>query len=624
MLLINHLVGLVSSVVICVLMISSHAVMASDLSLAELDLLHKNVLMDRENTIKKAKDLYLKAKKDKKRHDELEYLYRYTLVDFYTGVGKKLLNRVNKGIKLAESINEPAYLAGFYVLRSKVYVGQGDENKARSSIKKAILLAQNNLNTKQEFTFKLHLADIFMQQYNANRALQLVLEAYKFFEQESHDYEMAISLKHIAGIYENEQQWDKAIEYYLRALKLNSFDKRGYVTAVIYLNIAQAYQQVDEFENSDKYLNKALKVFDSLQLFSGMGDVYFHQAKNKTAKLEFIQAIELYNKATINFNKKNQKDGVFYSHIGLAFAYGELNNFSDAQEHIKRAKGLYKKHENKSYEIALLEAEKHYSEKQGKFRKAYQLYQQLEILKNTFKENKNKQVLRKLQSSFDGEIKQKENELLMKENKLQKAIIIEQKLSIYLQVTLLIFFCVVLGLMFYIQLKTKRNNKVLMQLTLTDSLTGVANRRSIMSAAKEEFERAQRYKHDLTIGVIDLDFFKRINDSYGHGEGDKVLKAFCRITEENIRLQDKLGRFGGEEFIVIFPHTDINEIDALIKRISTQLRLYSLPDAEHKVTFSIGVTKKRTGDESVDDMIKRADEAVYKAKEQGRDRLVEC
>ena len=163
-----------------------------------------------------------------------------------------------------------------------------------------------------------------------------------------------------------------------------------------------------------------------------------------------------------------------------------------------------------------------------------------------------------------------------------------------------------------------------MQLTLTDSLTGVANRRSIMSSAKEEFERAQRYKHDLTIGVIDLDFFKRINDSYGHGEGDKVLKAFCRITEENIRLQDKLGRFGGEEFIVIFPHTDINEIDALIKRISTQLRHYSLPDAEHKVTFSIGVTKKRAGDESVDDMIKRSDEAVYKAKEQGRDRLVEC
>lgn len=102
--------------------------------------------------------------------------------------------------------------------------------------------------------------------------------------------------------------------------------------------------------------------------------------------------------------------------------------------------------------------------------------------------------------------------------------------------------------MFYIQLKSKRNNTELKALALTDSLTSVSNRRAIMLMAKEEFKRAKRYKHDLIIAVIDLDFFKKITDSYGHSISDDVLKAFCDTAKASIRQQDKLSRFGGEEF----------------------------------------------------------------------------
>lgn len=623
MLLISYLYRAASVVVICSLLVISPRVIALGVSPKEADQLYKSVLMDKESSLKDAKALYLQAKKDKNRSDELGYLYLYTLSDSYAGTGKKLLVRVKKGIKLAESLNAYTYLADFYALRSKILFEKKDDNKARASIQKAISLALSNQNAQQEFIFKLHLADILLSQYNASKALLLVSEAYNYFERESHGYEMALALKAFASIYQANQQWEKAIEYYLKALKLNSLDKQGPTVSVIYMSIAKAYQQTHKFKQSEKYLTKALKIFEQLAFSSGIGEIYFYRAKNQLGLLAFEQSIEQYNNAINYFDKTDKYEKTFYSHLGLVQAYEELNDVSLAQVHLKRAKGLYKKHQSDSLAIALLETEKKYYEKREKYKKAYQLYQQLETLKSEYKTRKNRDVLHKLQENFDGEIKEKENELLTKENKLQKAIITEQKLSIYLQVTLLIFFCVVISFMFYIQVKTKKNNKELMKLALTDNLTGVANRRSIMLKAAEEFDRAKRYKQNLTLGVVDLDFFKRINDLYGHSEGDEVLKAFCSVTESNIRLQDKLGRYGGEEFIVIFPHTDICEIQALITRISMQLREYSLPDPDHKVTFSIGVTKLLPSDDSVDDMVKRADEALYMAKEQGRDRLIE-
>ncbi len=594
------------------------------ISQSKMERFYQEILIDPQSAENKAKTFYLKAKKSKNKQNELRYLYLYTLAESYTYTGNKLLARIKKGVKLAEGLNDATYLAYFHAVRSKIYFTQGYENKAKSFIQKAISLSTVNDNKKQEFTFKLYLAHILLNQYNANRALPLVSEAYKYFDSEDLKHEMSLALNQFAMIYDSNKQWDKAIEYYLKALELNPLGDIAYIISPIYLKIAKAYQKINKFKDSDKYLNKALKIFELLQLENKVGDVYFYKAKNQQGRGNFPEAINLYNQAISHFDKTNDNNAAFYSHLGLYFAYGELNDFPSAQVHIKRAKGIYKKFQNESFKISLLEAEKDNYERLGKFKKAYQLSQQLEALKDDFKASKNKNVLHKLQANFDGEIKQKENELLTKENKLQKAIITEQNLSIYLQITLLIFFCVVISLMFYIQLKTKRNNKALMKLALTDNLTGVANRRSIMLMATEEFERAKRYKHELTVGVVDLDFFKRVNDLYGHDEGDKVLKAFCIIAEQNIRHQDKLGRFGGEEFIVIFPHTDSSEINLLINRISKQLRAYVLPDPEHKVTFSIGVSKILADDESVDQMIKRADTALYKAKDQGRDCLVEA
>jgi diguanylate cyclase len=160
------------------------------------------------------------------------------------------------------------------------------------------------------------------------------------------------------------------------------------------------------------------------------------------------------------------------------------------------------------------------------------------------------------------------------------------------------------------------------QLAIRDELTGLYNRRHVMSLMHAEALRAARHGRSLAIVMIDLDHFKRINDTHGHALGDEVLKAFALVATAALRESDTLGRWGGEEFIVMLPETD--EVTALrvMARVQAQAKGLRFPSAQELcISFSAGVAICRPG-EALNDAIERADEAMYRAKESGRDRCL--
>jgi two-component system cell cycle response regulator len=150
---------------------------------------------------------------------------------------------------------------------------------------------------------------------------------------------------------------------------------------------------------------------------------------------------------------------------------------------------------------------------------------------------------------------------------------------------------------------------------LTDALTGVPNRRHILQLGEAALDDRRKQSQPLCLAILDLDHFKAINDSHGHGAGDGVLRAFCEHVREWMRPPYVLGRLGGEEFLLLMPGTSLDEACTALDRVRRTL----LPHAGVEYTFSAGLAQARPG-ESLAGLMESADEALYRAKRDGRNR----
>jgi diguanylate cyclase (GGDEF)-like protein/PAS domain S-box-containing protein len=155
-----------------------------------------------------------------------------------------------------------------------------------------------------------------------------------------------------------------------------------------------------------------------------------------------------------------------------------------------------------------------------------------------------------------------------------------------------------------------------------DFLTGLFNRRMLFNFLDIELQRAKRYGRPVSLLMIDIDEFKRVNDRFGHDTGDRVLKAMAKIIGSTIRESDVFARYGGEEFVILSPETSLSGAKILAEKIRETLESHSFDEAG-TVTLSIGVTSYHDSD-TADTLIKRADDALYLGKQQGRNRSIIC
>ena len=162
----------------------------------------------------------------------------------------------------------------------------------------------------------------------------------------------------------------------------------------------------------------------------------------------------------------------------------------------------------------------------------------------------------------------------------------------------------------------------LIQMAKVDSLTGVYNRRYLDTRLMEEIERSRRHGNPLSVFILDVDHFKRINDTYGHICGDYTLRNMSELLQKLVRTSDVLGRYGGEEFCCILPETSFDQAMILAERCREQVAStpLSCTDQELRITVSIGVAAQHRSD-SLEQLIKRADDALYEAKRTGRNRV---
>ena len=161
------------------------------------------------------------------------------------------------------------------------------------------------------------------------------------------------------------------------------------------------------------------------------------------------------------------------------------------------------------------------------------------------------------------------------------------------------------------------------ELVQQDQLTGALNRRGMDAAFEREATRADRGHHPLCVALLDIDNFKRLNDTLGHQAGDQALVHLSSVIKETLRPSDSVARYGGEEFIIILPEVGLEEAAATVERLQRELtkKFFLHENDRVLVTFSAGVAQ-RALEESQEDVIGRADKAMYEAKKTGKNRVV--
>lgn len=166
----------------------------------------------------------------------------------------------------------------------------------------------------------------------------------------------------------------------------------------------------------------------------------------------------------------------------------------------------------------------------------------------------------------------------------------------------------------------QRKEKVITEMMLTDPLTSLPNRRYLNQVLEREISHAERSGKGLSIAIVDIDHFKHVNDTYGHDVGDEVLGVFSSHLRDLVRTDDFVARFGGEEFVIVFTGTRIDQALTVAHRIQQDLAGNLLDGVDEEITSSFGLAEYKKG-MSVQDILHNADVALYKAKEQGRNRV---
>jgi len=221
-----------------------------------------------------------------------------------------------------------------------------------------------------------------------------------------------------------------------------------------------------------------------------------------------------------------------------------------------------------------------------------------------------------LRTRFDAERKEKDNEVLRAKQLESEA----RRQALLLALASAVLLLLGLATILHLQVRQKRRFATL---ALSDELTKLPNRRSMLDTAERQLRGRREVSGAFHLALLDIDHFKLVNDKHGHDVGDLVLRAFAQACAPLVRGGDTLGRFGGEEFLLVLPQCDANAVAAVFARLQKAVHAIRVPNIElgKELSFSMGVAAAGP-DESLEALLKRADAALYAAKDAGRDRCL--
>jgi diguanylate cyclase (GGDEF)-like protein len=335
------------------------------------------------------------------------------------------------------------------------------------------------------------------------------------------------------------------------------------------------------------------------------------------------EALKLLHEAILYYQQSDNKEHLAYCQLSRAISYMAIQQWPEAEQDLIQAADYFRQNPNARFEARLYKEYASLAAAQQQWQKAFVLQQQqLErdsYLQQQLLDNRTSALKTQLQT----ERIQSEKELLAQKNQQQQQQLQDAESLRRWQVIALIFAVLLIVTLLLMMQKQKKLSAQLRDLALLDELTRLPNRRHTLAMAEQLWQQSSQSGQPLAVLALDIDFFKKVNDTFGHQAGDLVLKKVGHCLRTGLRLQDKIGRVGGEEFLLLLPNTSLSQATEIAQRLCqlvAALNFDELAPAQ-QVTVSIGIAG-RSSQQDLLALWHQADTALYQAKQQGRNRAV--
>lgn len=525
----------------------------------------------------------------------------------------------SRGVALAQEQRHPEAESEFLTARATAISSEGKYIDSLRLFDQAVAVAENADLTRAATGVLVAKAFVYAQLGRNADSLDLLFKAYQRYEQIGDADSARATLSDIGRTYAHsrasQEDLIKALSFHQRAIAPGAEQHSRHELSTIYFNMAVVYQRLKDWPNATQYLKKSMAL--SHELNDPIGEAFGnHRLGLLAAKSgEWTAALEYEDKALPVLTKAGRTSMIFHVQRARALDLAHLQRKRDSLEALREADVIHKRIQSSLTEVNYLETAAEVHSLLGDFETAFRLQLGVHDAERTrFAETREKEAA-EAQTRFEVKQKEAENELLRAKERESEA----RRVALLLAVVLLLFVLGGLALFLYRQ---SQQNRRFANLAMRDDLTGLPNRRSILEFARARLRVSRMDDIRMCLALIDIDFFKNINDEHGHAVGDAVLSAFAEVCAQQLRSNDRLGRYGGEEFLLIMPGSDLTQVPQVFSRLRDAIRQINVPGLPpgHSLTFSMGAVEVMGPADDLERLIKRADDALYRAKQGGRDR----
>jgi diguanylate cyclase (GGDEF)-like protein len=444
------------------------------------------------------------------------------------------------------------------------------------------------------------------------------------FLERGRDNDALYSLQAIATLYYRLGDYDRAIEYFNEVVPERERRGQTYMLGDALYNLARALEGKGDFDGALHNFEQMRAI--SRQIGSPTGVAYAEQSIGalRLKRGEAATALELFESSLEGFRRVEDRDMIARLQNFRGTALQQLGRVDDALLAVNEAVRLYREIDNrpgleKAYglQAALLIARSDFERAVGALQLEREVHAGLDAQRRD-------ESLAQQRAQFDAEKKEQENKVLEARRQADAAALESSTRLGQLKTLVIVLVVALLSVAGGFLLRQVRLARRLRVLALVDELTGIANRRSVLAFLDEQIRLHRAAGKPLSVILLDIDHFKRLNDTHGHAIGDGALKAVSGVCQHLMRGHDRIGRTGGEEFLGVLPEAPLARAGEVAERLCEQVRRLDLSHLAPglRVTISIGVSEWRPSDPDAQAVVSRADAALYAAKAAGRDRVM--
>lgn len=532
----------------------------------------------------------------------------------------QLAKLAQQGLALARELREPQAESEFLAAKAVALSSEGKYLDAQVEFDEAISVAGKAELTRAVTGVMVSKAFVYGLLGRDTDSLDLLFKAHQRYVEMGDDESARSTMSAIGNAYTHDrasrEDLLKALSYHQQSIKPDAEKNRRHDLGTVYFNMGVVYQRLKDLPKAKLFIQKSITLSRSLndQIGMAFGNYRLGVLAGESGKWE--EALTHLDNAMPELTKAGDATMIFNVHRARAKTFAYLDRRRESLEALAKSDAIRKGIESPWIEATYLNAAGEVYARLGDYEKAYRSQVLLlDAERRSVTEAREKDAA-EVQTRFEVKQKEAENGLLRARERESDA----RSVALVLALVLLLFVLGGLGLYLFRQ---GQQNRRFSNLAMRDDLTALPNRRSILEFARVQLRASRVGDMRMCLALIDIDHFKSINDECGHAVGDAVLAAFAELCSQQLRSNDKLGRYGGEEFLLIMPGSDLAQIPQVFTRLRDSIQLMQFPGLPpgKSTTFSMGAVEVTGPADDLDKLIKRADDALYRAKQGGRDRF---